>query len=72
MVLLAQWWVENYLESHPHLIIQVNGGGSGGGIAALLNGTTDICQSSRVSAPGCETKSERDVGTVQGAVAVAN
>lgn len=47
MVLLAQWWVENYLESHPHLIIQVNGGGSGVGIAALLNGTTDICQSSR-------------------------
>jgi phosphate transport system substrate-binding protein len=47
MVLLAQWWVENYLKSHPHLIIQVNGGGSGVGIAALLNGTTDICQSSR-------------------------
>lgn len=47
MVLLAQWWAENYLELHPHLIIQVNGGGSGVGIAALLNGTTDICQSSR-------------------------
>jgi phosphate transport system substrate-binding protein len=47
MVLLAQWWAENYMKSHPHLIIQVNGGGSGTGIAALLNGTTDICQSSR-------------------------
>ncbi|HEY6403286.1 MAG TPA: phosphate ABC transporter substrate-binding protein [Blastocatellia bacterium] len=47
MVLLAQWWAENYMKSHPYLIIQVNGGGSGAGIAALLNGTTDICQSSR-------------------------
>ncbi|HEY8459870.1 MAG TPA: phosphate ABC transporter substrate-binding protein [Blastocatellia bacterium] len=47
MALLAQWWAENYMKSHPHLIIQVNGGGSGAGIAALLNGTTDICQSSR-------------------------
>jgi phosphate transport system substrate-binding protein len=47
MVLLAQWWAENYMQSHPQIIIQVNGGGSGTGIAALLNGTTDICQSSR-------------------------
>lgn len=47
MVLLAQWWAENYMRSHPRIIIQVNGGGSGAGIAALLNGTTDICQSSR-------------------------
>lgn len=47
MVMPAQWWVENYLRLHPSLVIQVNGGGSGTGIAALLNGTTDICQSSR-------------------------
>jgi len=47
MVLLAQWWAENYMKAHPNIIIQVNGGGSGTGIAALLNGTTDICQSSR-------------------------
>jgi phosphate transport system substrate-binding protein len=46
-VLPAQWWAENYLALHPQLVIQVNGGGSGTGIAALLNGTTDICQSSR-------------------------
>ena len=31
MVLLAQWWAENYMKSHPHLIIQVNGGGIGHG-----------------------------------------
>ncbi|MFN0119003.1 MAG: phosphate ABC transporter substrate-binding protein [Blastocatellia bacterium] len=47
MVLLGQWWAENYQQVNPQLIVQVNGGGSGTGIAALLNGTTDITQSSR-------------------------
>jgi phosphate transport system substrate-binding protein len=65
MVLLAQWWAENYLKSNPHLIIQVNGGGSGTGIAALLNGTTDICQSSRPikeqERAAFRTKYQRDV-----------
>lgn len=65
MVLLAQWWAENYMKSHPHLVIQVNGGGSGTGIAALLNGTTDICQSSRpIKEPeraAFRTKYQRDV-----------
>jgi phosphate transport system substrate-binding protein len=47
MVLLGQRWAENYMSSHPGAVVQVTGGGSGTGIAALLNGTTDICQSSR-------------------------
>jgi phosphate transport system substrate-binding protein len=47
MVLLGQWWAENYLDAHPQLVRQVNGGGSGTGLAALLNGTTEICQSLR-------------------------
>lgn len=47
MVLLGQWWAENYQQANPQLVVQVNGGGSGTGIAALLNGTTDITQSSR-------------------------
>lgn len=47
MVLMGQWWAENYQQAHPQLVVQVNGGGSGTGIAALLNGTTDITQSSR-------------------------
>lgn len=51
MVLLGQWWAENYADAHPQMVIQVNGGGSGTGIAALLNGTTDICQSSRPMKP---------------------
>jgi phosphate transport system substrate-binding protein len=47
MVQLGQRWAEEYKKVAPHLGIQVTGGGSGTGIAALLNGTTDIAQSSR-------------------------
>lgn len=47
MVILGQRWAEKYMGAHPGEIIQVTGGGSGTGIAALINGTTDICQSSR-------------------------
>lgn len=47
MVILAQKWAEIYMKSHPDVIIQVTGGGSGTGISALINGSTDICNSSR-------------------------
>lgn len=47
MVILGQRWAEAYMAAHPGAVIQVTGGGSGTGIAALINGTTDICQSSR-------------------------
>ena len=47
MVILGQRWAERYMASNPGAIIQVTGGGSGTGIAALINGTTDICMSSR-------------------------
>lgn len=47
MVILGQRWAESYMAAHPGAVIQVTGGGSGTGIAALINGTTDICQSSR-------------------------
>lgn len=47
MVLLAQRWAEKYMQSHPGTKIQVTGGGSGTGISALINGSTDICNSSR-------------------------
>jgi len=35
------------MANHPGVVIQVSGGGSGTGIAALLNGGTDVCQASR-------------------------
>jgi phosphate transport system substrate-binding protein len=47
MVILAQKWAEVYMKSHPEVVIQVTGGGSGTGISALINGATDICNSSR-------------------------
>jgi len=47
MVILAQKWAEVYMGKHPAAKIQVTGGGSGTGIAALQNQTTDLCTSSR-------------------------
>lgn len=47
MVIMAQRWAEAYMAKHPGAVIQVTGGGSGTGISALLNGTTDICNASR-------------------------
>jgi phosphate transport system substrate-binding protein len=47
MVILAQKWAELYMKQNPSVVIQVTGGGSGVGITALINGTTDICNSSR-------------------------
>lgn len=47
MVLLGQRWAEQYMAQSPSTTIQVTGGGSGTGISALINGTTDICQASR-------------------------
>ena len=47
MVILGQRWAENYMKEHPSAVVQITGGGSGTGIAALINGATDICQASR-------------------------
>jgi phosphate transport system substrate-binding protein len=47
MVILGQRWAESYMNTTPGQVVMVTGGGSGTGIAALINGTTDICQASR-------------------------
>lgn len=47
MVNLSQKWAEIYMQNNPNVSIQVTGGGSGTGVAALLNGTTDLANSSR-------------------------
>ena len=47
MLILGQRWAEIYMNQNPGSVIQVTGGGSGVGIAALINGSTDICQASR-------------------------
>ena len=47
IVNLALAWAETYQTVNPDLRISVTGGGSGTGIAALINGTVDIANASR-------------------------
>lgn len=47
MVILGQRLAEEYMTKNPGTVVQVNGGGSGTGIAALLNGTIDLAMASR-------------------------
>ena len=47
IVNLALAWAEKYQSDHANVRISVTGGGSGTGIAALLNGTVDIANASR-------------------------
>ena len=48
LVNVAQAWAETYYRAvNPNVAIAVSGGGSGTGIAALINGTVDIANSSR-------------------------
>ena len=51
MVNLSQKWAEEYMKLHPEVSIQVTGGGSGTGVASLLNKTTEIANSSRELKP---------------------
>lgn len=51
MVNLDQAWAENYKKVKPDVSVQVAGGGSGVGIAGLINGTLDIAASSREIEP---------------------
>jgi len=47
LVILAQKWAEVYMGQKPGIKIQVTGGGTGTGFAALQNKTTDLCNASR-------------------------
>lgn len=47
MVNLALAWAERYQADHAQVRISVTGGGSGTGIAALINGTVDLANASR-------------------------
>jgi phosphate transport system substrate-binding protein len=47
LVNLALAWAEKYHVLHPEVEISVTGGGSGTGIAALINKTVDIANASR-------------------------
>jgi len=51
LVILAQKWAEVYMGEHKDVKIQVSGGGSGIGFAALQSQTTDLCDASRKAKP---------------------
>src|SRR5258706_6423179 len=51
LVVLAQKWAEVYMGKHTDVKIQVTGGGSGVGFAALQNQTTDLADASRKIKP---------------------
>ncbi|MEN6457379.1 MAG: phosphate ABC transporter substrate-binding protein [Thermoguttaceae bacterium] len=47
MVNVAQAWAEEFMKKHPNVNIDVRGGGSGVGIASLIDGTCDLANASR-------------------------
>jgi phosphate transport system substrate-binding protein len=51
LVILAQRLAERFMAEKPGQTVQVTGGGSGTGIAALINGTTDVANASRAMKP---------------------
>jgi len=61
LVNVAQAWAEAYREINPEVAVAVSGGGSGTGIAALINGTVDVANASR-SIKDKESKLAKDNG----------
>jgi phosphate transport system substrate-binding protein len=61
IVNLALAWAETYQENNPQVRISVTGGGSGTGIAAMINGTVDIANASRQIKP-----EEQDLANANG------
>ena len=51
MVNLAQLWAEEYNKVEPNVSIEVSGGGTGVGLAALFRGTVDMANASRNAKP---------------------
>ncbi len=47
LVNVAQAWAEEYKAVNSEVAVAVSGGGSGTGIAAMINGTVDIANASR-------------------------
>src|SRR5262245_5638341 len=62
MVQLATGWAEAYHKIKPGVQVDANGGGSGTGIAALQNNTTDICNASREMKPEERAKVKETTG----------
>lgn len=63
MVILGQRLAEEYMKKNPGLTVQVNGGGTGTGIAALINGTADMAQASRAMKDDEKAKARQNRGS---------
>ncbi len=62
MVNLAQAWAEAYKKAAPDVGVEVSGGGSGVGIAALVKGTIDIANASRNMKPEEIAEAKKNTG----------
>ncbi len=62
MVNVAQAWAEEYAKVNPAVEIEVSGGGSGPGIAALLKGMVDMANASRDIKPAEQEAAEKNTG----------
>jgi phosphate transport system substrate-binding protein len=63
LVNLALAWAEAYMAIYPEIRISVTGGGSGTGIAAMINGTVRIANASRAMKP--EEKAAAEANGIQ-------
>lgn len=72
LVMLAQRLAENFMEKNAGVTVQVTGGGSGTGIAGLINGTTQIATASRAmkDSERAQVRSKRGMPAVEHAVAL--
>ena len=75
LVNVAQAWAEEYGKIKPDVAVAVSGGGSGTGIAAMINGTVDIANASRkmkkMEIKSAQEKGQRPVEHVVGYDALA-
>jgi phosphate transport system substrate-binding protein len=62
MVNVAQVWAEEYRKVAPQVEVEVSGGGSGVGIAALIRGTIEIANSSRDIKPSESEQAQKNTG----------
>jgi len=62
MVNVAQVWAEEFRKVAPDIEVEVSGGGSGVGIAALIRGTVDIANASREIKPSEAEQAIKNTG----------